>query len=247
MHKQQEKCYNDNWKSNKPSRSWAVDVLDDIDGNGGIYLSKINDWFQKYPDKSDLLKKRLESHENDQHLGAVNELFWYNLALNLGWELNPLPAINKKGFNTPDFEVKSPTSFYCEITTLTIPKNGKRFEFENELERIFGKSQEKQKQFKIGHQQQKPNVLVIFDYSTFSGLGTQHQKSLPDFLSNPPTNFGTMPSELSALLYLERYFEEGKFKLRMSKSVIFYNPAACLPIEKKTFDWLDQKTDLHIE
>jgi hypothetical protein len=203
---------------------------------------KINDWFQKYPDKSDRLKTRLESHKNDEHLGAVNELFWYNLALNLGWKLEPVPV--KEGSSRPDFKVTSPTTFYCEITTLNIPN--KKIEFEHELKRIYGPSIGKKNQFEFGYQQKKPSVLVVFDYSTFSGLGTQHQKSLPDFLSNPPANFETMPSALSTFLYLERYFGEGKFKLRMSKSVIFHNPAG-LPIEENTFNWLNQKTDLHIE
>ncbi len=254
MNNQQNECYNDKWRCNRPSScSWAEEVLNDIDGNGGLYLSKINNWFQNYPgaDKSkDQLKISLESYENGSHLGAVNELFWYNLALNLGWKLIPVPVIDKKGQNRPDFECTSPTSFYCEITTLNWPNNNcnKKFPIDNELNRLYGKPTEKNKQAQTEwcQEQKKPQVLIVFDYSNFSGLGTQHQKSLSDFFQNPPEGFPPISEGLSAFLYLERYIEEGKFMLRMSKSELICNRNARFPIEKNIFDWLDQNENLEI-
>jgi hypothetical protein len=215
-----------------------------------LYLSKINIWFAKYPDISSKnkreLKSNLESYENEPHRSAVNELFWYNFALNLEWEIKPIPAENKAGENRPDFEVISPMAFNCEITTLNEP--GKKFSLEKELKRIYEKWTDKSKKAQIewSIKEKKPHLLVIFDYSVMSGLGTQHQKSLPDFFQNPTKGSPPLPEGLSSVLYLERYVDKGKFMLRIGKSVIIHNPNASLPLGNDALDWLNQKKDLEI-
>ncbi|MGJ0514766.1 MAG: hypothetical protein ACR65O_03310 [Methylomicrobium sp.] len=226
---------------------------DEFDKSLELYLLKINNWFQKYPENSTDFLTRLESHENKVHRAAVNELFWYNFALNLKWEIKPIPAENKAGENRPDFEVTSPIAFNCEITTLNEPD--KKFFLEKELERIYGKWTDKSKKAQIewSMKEKKPHILVIFDYSKLSGIGTQHQKSLPDFFQKPttglphsPVEHPSLPEGLSSVLYLERYVAKGKFMLRMAKSVLIHNPNATFPLGNDMFDWLNQKEDLEI-
>lgn len=121
MNTQLQQLYDDNWLNNtkKISSSWAVDVVRNINGYGGIYLYKIREWFLKFPcstKKSEHMKKCLESVVTEDHLGAVNELFFYNLARFFNWRLE---VLTEKG-SAPDFKVISPSCFYCEITTLNV-------------------------------------------------------------------------------------------------------------------------------
>ncbi len=253
MNKQQE-LYDDNWHSHVKSEdlvsSWAKNVLDDIAGDGEVYLSTVREWFFKYPfvnsNQSKHMKKRLKSLATEDHLGAVNELFSYNLARLLGWHLQVLAE--KK--STPDFNVTSPTCFYCEITTLNTSQhdrnlfaNGASAPLNHRIEaaRILRKSaEEKIDQLRYGYNLQKPSVLVIFDYSTFSGLGTQRPRALAGALLGSSAGLQGMPRELSALLYLERYVSEGRFRLRLSQSAAYHNPLADFPIEKDVFSWVRQ-------
>jgi hypothetical protein len=249
--------YDKVWKSHTPCQSsWATRGLDDEhDKFLDLYLLKINDWFKKYSENSADLLTRLESHENKVHRAAVNELFWYNLALNFKWEIKPIPPKNKKGENRPDFEVISPVSFNCEITTLNEPDPYKAFSLEKDIIRLYGKSfdESKQAQIEWSLKGKKPHLLVIFDYSKLSGIGTHHQKSLPDFFQKPVTGsqrssikLPPLPEGLSSILYLERYVAKGKFMLRMEKSVLIHNPNATFPLGNEMFDWLNQKKDLEI-
>jgi len=253
MSKKQE-LYNDNWicstRSENLSSSWAQDVLADIDGDGGVYLSTIRSWFQSFPfantGQSKHLKKRLENLVDEDHVGAVNELFWYNLARLLEWRLQLLAE--KK--SAPDFKISSPSCFYCEVTTLNISKQdrdsvekgaGARLNHEKETARILRKAvDEKIEQLRFGYNAQKPSVLVVFDYSTFSGLGTQRPHALAEALLGSPAGLKALPKELSVLLYLERYISEGRFRLRLSQSAAYHNPLADYTIEKDTFGWIKQ-------
>lgn len=188
------------------------------------------------------MKKRLESVVTEDHLGAVDELFWCNLAKSLGWDLQTV----KEKKSAPDFNVISPTHFYCEITTLNISQtdrnlsaNGKNIPITNhdkEALRIRGKIAEKINQLKYGYDKQKPSVLVVFDYTTSSGFGTQRHHSFADTLLDA----SAMPEELSASVYLERYVSKGKFKLRLSQSAAYHNPSADYPLEKTVFSWIKQ-------
>ena len=170
--------YNDNWTCSTTSvdlsSSWAQNVLADIHEDGGVYLSTIRAWFQNFPfankDQSSHMKKRLESLATQDHLSAVNELFWFNLAKLLGWNFEVLDE--KK--SAPDFNITLPSCFYCEVTTLNISEHdrdlftkgtGVPLNHERETARILRKAaKEKIEQLRFGWNFQKPSVLVVFDY-----------------------------------------------------------------------------------
>lgn len=251
MNTQLQQLYDDNWlnnvKSKNISSSWAEDVLRDIDGYGGIYLYKIREWFLKFPcstKQSKHMKKCLESVVTEDHLGAVNELFCYNLARFFKWSLEVLTEKR----SAPDFRVISPSCFYCEITTLNISQSdsnsfakGKSVPITNhdkEASRILRKVAEEDKisQLKYGYDKQKPSVLIVFDYTMSSGFGTQRSRAFADTLLDT----SAMPKELSTLVYLERYISKGKFKLRLSQSAAYHNPSAGYPLEKTVFSRVKQ-------
>lgn len=250
----QQDLYDKNWRDNintkDLSSSWVGDVLEKIAEDGGVYLSTIREWFTKFPfasaDQSKHMRKRLESLNTADHLGAVNELFWYNLATFLEWQLKALAVES----TAPDFEVSSPACFYCEVTTLNVSQSDRQ-RFENgltaalnhgrEAARILRKAtDEKIEQLRYGYNNRKPSVLVVFDYSTFSGLGTQRPRYLADALLHSSSGLQGMPKELSALLYLERYILKGRFRLRMSQSAAYHNPLADFSVEKEVFSWVTQ-------
>ena len=74
--------YNQSWldglKSKSTQESWVSDVIADINGSGGVYLAILREWFLSHPfqskGKKQHMKKALESLNNSDHLGAVNEL-----------------------------------------------------------------------------------------------------------------------------------------------------------------------------
>lgn len=254
MSERQQILYNENWVINAKlkdlSSSWAKDVLDGVAGYGGVYLSTINEWFLKFPfsntDQSQHMKKALESLATEEHLGAVNELFWYNLATLLGWNLHVIAE--KK--SAPDFNVTSPASFYTEVTTLNVSKADRdsftsgasvSLNHNKEVARILRKvAEEKIDQLKYGYDKQIPSVLIVFDYSTFSGLGTKRPQALANVLLSSSIGLQAMPKELSALLYLERFVLDGRFRLRLSQSAAYHNPLADYPVATDIFSWLTQ-------
>ena len=255
-----QELFNSNWinrtkaeKDLSSSWAWANDVLEDIPGDGNTYLLKIREWFNKFPfvalSQSKHMRKGLESLSTEDHLGAVNELFWYNTAKFLKWSLKPFFKI-KKEESSPDFKVTSPSCFYCEVTTLNISQsdrivlannNGVRLNHQREIVRILQKAvKEKIKQLRFGYNVQKPSVLVVFDYSTFSGFETDRPGALAEVLLNSLVGLQAMPKELSTLLYLERYVSKGLFRLRISQSAVYHNPLADYQIKKDTFIWIKQ-------
>jgi hypothetical protein len=250
----QQVLYSKKWqskiKSEDLSSSWAGPVFDNYDEDGSVYLSTVREWFSKFPfvttGQTKHMKKSLEGLNTEDHLGAVNELFWYNLAIFLGWQLKPLVVDSA----APDFEVSSPACFYCEVTTLNVSQSDrKRLEngfsaplnHSREAIRILRKAtDEKIEQLKYGHNDRKPSILVVFDYSTFSGLGTQRPQYLADALLHSSSGLQGMPKELSVLLYLERYILKGRFRLRLSQSAAYHNPLADFSLEKEVFSWVTQ-------
>jgi hypothetical protein len=57
---------------------------------------------------------------------------------------------------------------------------------------------------KYAADQGKPCVFVLFDYTTWSGFGTQLFRALGESLLGRNLGFKSFPAELSALAYLER-------------------------------------------
>ena len=224
--------FDDGWaKSVKNSESsWVSDVLEDINGSGGIYLKYISKWFAELPGsnkQNNHLKASLKSTDNPDHLGAVNELSWWKFLTSRGFKLVPIPAGKS---NTPDFVLKfEDYSVIFEVTTLNPSKDKHRSEInysqEKSLNRIIAKAfQEKIGQFKYGHQREFPSVLVLFNYDEWSGLGTQFYR-----LMNSNKLFTDTLPELSAIIYVERFVIDGKPQLKRDSIVIVDNPNAHFP------------------
>lgn len=201
--------YSQSWldelKSKSTQESWVSDVIADINGSGGVYLAILRDWFLSHPFPSkgtkQQMKNALESLNNSDHLGAVNELCWFRLMGDLSLSPEALPEDSR---NTPDHMGKSTlgTEFFCEVTTLNVSgkdaasiSSGKGASLNQEIEisRIIRKAtEEKAVQLQFGYKNQKGMVFVVFDYSIFSGLGTQRPLALADALLKTPTGLQAM-------------------------------------------------------
>jgi hypothetical protein len=217
--------------------SWVVDVLADFDNEGESYLTLISSWFDAFPlqpeQKKDLAK-RLQSFTDEEHLGAVNELAWWEFMEQAQVRAYPMPTLKKK--STPDFGVCLPSEFFIEVSTLNISRYDKaKFEANESvaldhsetLRRVLGKlTEEKKNQFIYADNLSKPCLLVLFDYTAWSGLGTKFDWFLADFLLGKRQGFKEFPPELSALAYVERKVIKGRSVLSRHRSAIYYNSNA---------------------
>lgn len=255
--KTKQTLYDESWlsdiQSNAEPESWVFDVVGDINGNGGVYLSILRDWFLAYPFPSNGKRKHmrnlLESSATHDHLGAANELCWYRLMNNLGLKPKVLPEGRSK---SPDFQgtTTSGIEFYCEVTTLNVSSadaklrvaaEGVHLNQDLEISRILRKAtEEKAEQLQFDRKAQKAMALVVFDYSTFSGLGTARPAALADAILQTPSGLQVMPPYLSALIYVERYVQKGRCRIRASQSAIYRNPLAGSQMPVDAFDCLYQ-------
>ena len=231
--------------------SWIAHVIETFDTTGQIYLSTLRLWFTRFPLKPKQkhgLRSRLESFKNDDHLGGVNELAWWAFMLREGLIVTPLPTTTSP---RPDFELQQPTECFVEVSTLNVSeKDKKNFETEEDsgvldhadtIRRVIGKlTAEKQQQMKYAADHQRPGVLVIFDYTTWSGFGTLFFRTLGEFLLGKQFGFKTFPPEVSAIVYLERKVLEGRIALSRHHSAIYYNPLALYSLAPGTFPSLNQ-------
>jgi hypothetical protein len=244
--------YNQSWldglKSKFTQESWVSDVIADINGSGGVYLAILREWFLSHPlpskGKKQHMKNALESLNNSDHLGAVNELCWFRLMCDLSLSPEALPEGRRK---TPDFKGKSMLGsvFFCEVTTLNVSDKdsesisagkGASLNQEIEISRIIRKAtEEKAAQLQFGYKNQKGMVFVVFDYSIFSGLGTQRPLALADALLKTPTGLQAMKPYVSAIIYVERYVKGGRSRIRTSQSAVYHNPSADYPISTELF------------
>lgn len=251
------KLYNQSWLDGITSKdrhdSWAFDVKADINGIGGVYLATLREWFLSHPfpstGKKKHMKNALESLTTNDHLGAVNELCWYRFMCDLSLSPEALPEGKSK---SPDFKGTSTsgTEFFCEITTLNVSRkdaesisagNGVPLNQEIEIARIIRKAtDEKAEQLQFGHKDKKGMVFVIFDYSVFSGLGTQRPLALADALLKIPTGLQAMKPYLSAIIYVERYVKGGRCRIRTSQSAVYHNPSADYLVSHELFGCFTQ-------
>ena len=106
--------------------SWAHEVMEALATTGGIYLGTLRLWFDRFPLNSNkqqhALKTRLESFNNEDHLGAVNELAWWVFMQRIGLQSLPVPTSSAP---RPDFQVKTSIDFFVEVSTLNISKSDK--------------------------------------------------------------------------------------------------------------------------
>ena len=234
-------------RGNTDQASWANEVIATLDTAGGIYLASLRLWFDGFPlstkDKQ-RLAAGIESFRNQDHLGAVNELAWWAFLQRQQFIANPIPTANT---STPDFQVVAPSEFFVEVSTLNISEQDQtKFQVGDSIElnhtetvrRVLGKlTAEKLKQLSYG---QKPSVLVLFDYTTWSAFGTEFYRFLADFLLGKQIGFRSLPVELSALVYVEKKVFNGHIAISRLRSAAYYNPFAKYPLPIGTFTSLNQ-------
>ena len=82
------------------SNQWVDDVMHQINGAGGIYLNTLRLWFERFPvskKQKKHLKNRIESFNNADHLGGVNEIVWWEFANSFGWTAKPIREVSASG------------------------------------------------------------------------------------------------------------------------------------------------------
>jgi len=230
--------------------SWAKDVMTDIETTGGLYLSILRVWFNAFPlqaKQKRKLKSDIENFKTEEHLGAVNELALWSFLQREKFQIKPIPVA--KG-STPDFYVSAPFEFYLEVSTLNISQQDKKkikkgssiqLNHDEMLRRVLGKlTNEKQKQLAYASGRKKAGVLVLFDYTPWSGFGTEFYRYLASFLFGGQCGFLSFPSELSALVYIERQFLDCRFAISKIRSAAYYNPYAKYPLTMGSFAAINQ-------
>jgi len=241
----QKKLFGNEWLSkarntNLESNCYARNIIEKIDTSGQVYLNNIILLFDEFPanpkDKNKL-RTQLECFDNTAHLGGVNELTLWDLMRSKGIKINPEPTAKEP---RPDFKLTNPDCF-VEVSTLNPSKvdtlnlnngNGVELCHDETIKRIVKKiTDEKLKQISYANTKNKPAVLVLFDYTAWSGFGTEFFYELRNFLFDKnQCGFNELPIELSAIVYLERYVQDGQIKWNSNSWAVYYNPMAKYPL-----------------
>jgi len=237
--------------------SWIDDVIADIGTTGGIYLTTLRLWFERYPltnKPKRNLKRSIESFNNEDHLGAANELSWWVFMQHCGLQVTPIPATSS---SRPDFKVDTPSTYFIEVTTLNVSaydknqfrcKKSANLDNLETLRRILLKFiTEKNRQMSYAANQKCPCVLVLFDYTTWSAFGAQFFSCLAEYLLSQRLGFKELPADLSALVYVERKVMDGKIAISQDRSAIYYNPYAKYPLPEGMFPELHQHYGQRLE
>ena len=185
--------------------SWKSSVRDYIEESGGVYLEVLESWYNRFPG-TDAQKKSLLTHlvssATEDHLGAVNELAWWQLFQSRGHQIEPIVRAKTA---TPDFIHKNKgIKIFFEVTTLNIAKNSNEVELESgsrhSVKRVAQKcASNKELQLLFGYERQSPSVLVVFNYDTWSGYGVNHHKVILEEF-----DVTKLPESLSAIVFVER-------------------------------------------
>lgn len=246
--------FSDEWlrtaRTKNTNGSWAAAAIEMLETTGGIYLSTLRVWFERFPltlKQKHQLRTRLESLRDHEHVGGVNELAWWAFIVREGFTAVPLRPTTAP---RPDFELRSPTGCFVEVSTLNVSQGDKArleaskgvtLDHAETIRRVIGKlTDEKKRQLKYAADQDRPSVLALFDYTTWSGLGTLFYRTLGDFLLGKQLGFKALPSELSAIVYLERRVLDGRIAISRDRSGVYYNPLAIYPLPPGTFPSLNQ-------
>jgi hypothetical protein len=235
------------------SDSWADEVISTLDAGGSIYLGILRLWFSQFPlsnKQKKGLKANFESFNNEDHLGAVNELSWWKFMQRIKFSAEPIPASRTSKVHKPDFRIESPANFFVEVSTPNVSEKDKKkfvtgnsctLDHSQTLGRIIRKvSEQKQQQIQYAAKQKQPCALVLFDYTTWSGLATQFFHFLTDFLLGEKMGFKGLSDGLSALVYIERKVIDGRILISRERSAIYYNPIAKYPLPIGIFPTLNQ-------
>lgn len=246
--------FDDDWllsaRAKRTDGSWATGAIETLETTGQVYLSTLRTWFDQFPlapKQKQQLRTRLESLRDDEHLGGVNELAWWAFLAREDFTAAPLAPANAP---QPDFKLQSPVDCFVEVSTLNVSekdrvrlKAGKAVALNHEetICRVIGKlTDEKQRQLKYAADRKKPGVLVLFDYTTWSGFGTFFYRTLGDFLLGKRLGFKSFPTDLSAIVYLERKVFDDGMALSRHRSAVYYNPFALHPLPPGAFPSLNQ-------
>jgi len=246
--------FDENWKNLArvcdDKLSWVNDVMATFETTGGVYLASLRMWFNYFPLKAkqkNKLATDIESLKTEDHLGAVNELAWWAFLQREKFQTKPIPTTSSP---TPDFCVSAPSEFYIEVSTLNVSQqdlfklqtgNSVHLNHGEMLRRVLGKlTAEKQKQLSYASARKKPGVLVLFDYTTWSGYGAQFYRFLANFLLGRQNGFQYLPLELSALIYIERKVLDGRIAINRHRSATYYNPHPKYPLSMGSFESLNQ-------
>jgi hypothetical protein len=244
--------FDDNWLKNARATSgndsWVNEVIETLDTTGQIYLSTLRLWFEQFPlssKKKRDLRARLEGFQSDEHLGGVNELAWWGFMRHEGITGNPLPVSSTP---RPDFQLQPPADCFVEVSTLNVSENDKAkfksgdsvtLDHEETIRRVIGKlTADKQRQLTYASAHKKAGVLALFDYTEWSGFGTQFFQALAGVLLGRQFEFKNLPRELSAIIYLERKVLDGRIVLSRQRSAVYYNPLALHPLRQGAFSSL---------
>jgi len=242
--------FNEDWlqraRAAKGKNGWAAEVISALGTTGGIYLSCLRHWFELFPLKlkeKNGLRTRLESLKVEDHLGAVNELTWWALMQqHQGVKIAPLPAAASP---RPDFQVLPPADYYVEVSTLNVSQQDQAtfqrgasvaLNHAETIRRLLGKlTTEKKSQLRYALDKGKAAALVVFDYTTWSGMGTRFFRELGEYLLGARIGFASCPAELSALIYVERKVLDGHIVLSRDRSAAYCNPLAAYRLPSGTF------------
>jgi len=231
------KLFDSNWlataRETVTRDSWAYDVMKFIPGSGEVYLKTIQTWYEEYPYISEHLKNQLENLDTASHLGGVNELFWWELMKKFEWKAQPIEVGSER---RPDFHVTDPLEFFCEVTTLNISKsdrtaleceNGVELDHEATIYRALRKiAEDKKEQIDYGLEKERASILVLIDYTTWSGLATNFSQIFQQKLFEADNGFSELPQGLSAIVYIEKKIICARFCVSIERSAVFHNPYA---------------------
>lgn len=221
--------------------TWAIDVQEDLERTGRTYLRNVADWYHTFMaefDKEQHLLRSLKSFDNSRHVEAVHELALYSYLYRNGMTVNPVTR--RKEQRTPDFHVIGSFEYYMEITSLNPSDKDKQSSVaeldQNEnIKRILGKIIYKAPQLDIAASQEIPGLLVVFDYTTWSGLGAQTSTALSNILSNTDGAYFSWPRNISALAFIHRDVIRGIPRINQERSVVLHNPLALYEINESMF------------
>lgn len=253
---QHEQLFDEAWRARAVGGdlgdSWANDVVAALDFDGGQYLATLAKWFTQFPahsakDRSEL-RKRLESFTTSAHLGAVNELSWCQFMRQSGFQVDPVPTTKKAA--RPDFRLMGPAAAFAEVSTLNVSQSeeaslrvsgGVDLNHRETVRRLLLKaSDEKCAQFEYAASEGMPCLLVLFDYTFWSGLATDRYRFLASVLLEDEPAFSKLPSALSAIVYVERRVRGGRIVLSRIRSALYHNPEARHPLARSALNMLRQ-------
>jgi hypothetical protein len=231
--------------------SWAHDVVAALDSDGAQYLATLAMWFTQFSASSEkdrsVLRTRLESFTTSDHLGAVNELAWYQFMRQSGFQTD---VVSTAKTARPDFRHTGPPTFFAEVSTLNVSESektslhvvgGVNLNHRETLRRLLLKaSDEKRAQFEYTADEAMPCLLVLSDYTFWGGLATDCYRFLASELLGDKPAFAQLSAALSAIVYVERRVSGGRIGLSSLRSAVYHNPEPRHPLAVGALDILRQ-------